>query len=85
MPILAKLVYYGINALIFLILAWALLSWFHLKPTNPLVRMLDAIVGPILYPFQQLIPPIGGISFSAMAAVLVLSLIKGLILKAIQG
>ena len=85
MPILAILVYYGINALIFMIVAWALLSWFQPKRTNPLVRALDAVVEPILYPFQKLIPPIGGISFSALAAMLVLEFLQRMILNALQG
>jgi len=85
MPKLAIVVYYGFNALIFMIFAWALLSWFRLSPTNPLVRILNAIVEPILYPFQKLIPPIGGISFSALAAILVIEFLQRMILQALQG
>ncbi|HJU84713.1 MAG TPA: YggT family protein [Holophagaceae bacterium] len=85
MPNLAILVYHGINALSLLVVVWALLSWFHLSRANPLVRTLDAIVEPILYPFQKLIPPIGGVSFAALAAILVLNLIKRLIVQALQG
>ena len=85
MPILAILVYHGINALIFLIVAWVLLSWFRPSRTNPLVRILNAIVEPMLAPFDKLIPSVGGIGFSALAAVLALELIQRLILKALLG
>ncbi len=33
----------------------ALVSWFPLSPTNPLIRMLDAITEPIVAPFRMLL------------------------------
>ncbi len=85
MQILAPLVYYGFNAMIISIMAWALLSWFRPNPANPLVRILNTIVEPILLPFQKLLPPVGGVSFSAIGAIIVLELIQHAILKALQG
>jgi YggT family protein len=64
------------------ILAWSLLSWFHPDPRNPLVKLIHAVVDPIMKPFVALIPPIEGISFAGMAAILVLELIRGIFLNA---
>ncbi len=76
--ILAKL----IDALSILIIIWALMSWFRPSPGNPLVRLINAIVEPILLPIRAVIPPIGGFSFDAMIAILLLSLIKTIFLRA---
>lgn len=76
--ILAKL----IDALSILIIIWALMSWFRPSPGNPLVRLLNAIVEPILLPIRAVIPPIGGMSFDAMIAILLLALIKQIFIRA---
>ena len=76
--ILAKL----IDALTILIIIWALMSWFRPSPGNPLVRLLNAIVEPILMPIRAVIPPIGGFSFDAMIAIILLSLIKSIFIRA---
>ena len=52
------------------------------SPGNPLVRLINAIVEPILLPIRAVIPPIGGFSFDAMIAILLLSLIKNIFLRA---
>ncbi len=76
--ILAKL----IDGLSILIIIWALMSWFRPDPRKPLVRLLNAIVEPILLPIRAVIPPIGGFSFDAMIAILLLSVIKRIFLRA---
>ena len=76
--LLAKL----IDALSILIIIWALMSWFRPSPGNPLVRLLNAIVEPILLPIRAVIPPIGGFSFDAMIAIILLSLVKNIFLRA---
>jgi YggT family protein len=76
--ILAKL----IDALSILIIIWALMSWFRPSPGNPLVRLLNAIVEPILLPIRAVIPPIGGFSFDAMIAIVLLSLVRNIFLRA---
>ncbi len=76
--ILAKV----IDGLSILIIIWALMSWFRPDPRNPLVRLLNGIVEPILLPIRAVIPPLGGFSFDAMIAILLLSVIKGIFLRA---
>ena len=76
--ILAKL----IDALSILIIIWALMSWFRPSPGNPLVRLINAIVEPILLPIRAVIPPIGGFSFDAMIAILLLSLVSKIFFRA---
>ncbi len=68
-----------------LIFAWALLSWFHPDPRNPLVRLLHALVEPVILPFQKLLPSVGGLNFSAMAAMIVLELINDVFIRALSN
>lgn len=82
MPLMFSILVQVINALSILIIIWALMSWFRPSPGNPLVRLLNAIVEPILLPIRAVIPPIGGFSFDAMIAILLLSLIKTIFLRA---
>jgi YggT family protein len=57
-----------------LIVARVALSWFPgIDPWNPLVRLLRALVDPVLLPFRRLLPTFGGIDFSPVLAIIVLS------------
>jgi YggT family protein len=50
----------------------SILSWFNLRPDNPLVKFLDEVTDPILAPLRRVIPTAGGIDFAPMAAILIL-------------
>jgi YggT family protein len=69
-----------IRAIMMLIAISAILSWFQPDPRNPIVRLIQGIVGPVLHPIQALIPPLGGIDLSPLIAILLLGLLRSLIL-----
>jgi len=69
-----------IRAIMMLIVVSSVLSWFQLDTRNPLVKLVQGIVGPILHPMQVLIPPLGGIDFSPLVALLLLGLLRSMIL-----
>ncbi len=52
----------------FLIIAQVLLSWF--APHHPIAGVLHTLTGPVLRPFQRLIPPIAGFDLSPLFALL---------------
>lgn len=57
-----------------LILVRVALSWFPgIDPWNPLVRVLRALVDPVLRPFRSILPTFGGIDFSPVLAIIVLT------------
>jgi len=57
-----------------LILVRVAISWFPaIDPWNPLVRALRAVVDPVLLPFRRVLPTFGGIDFSPVLAIIVLS------------
>ncbi len=80
MPMLYGLVdkvftFYG-----YLLLARIVFSWFNVDYRQPWVQLLVRVTEPFLQPFRALIPIMGGIDFSPIAAFFVLSMIKRLVL-----
>ncbi len=72
------------QALIFAIVARALLSWFSLGPSNPLVRVLYDVTEPILAPLRRVIPTIGMIDITPIAAILLLEFVQRLLVQLVQ-
>jgi YggT family protein len=80
----------GLISLIFdilslLILARILMSWLpmagiRIDPYNPIVRFLIDTTDIFLEPFRRLIPPVMGMDFSPIIAILALSMIQQLVL-----
>lgn len=65
---------------IFILVARALLSWVNPDPYNQIVRFLHAATDPVLYRIQRIVPlQFGGIDFSPMVLLLVLSFVQRLI------
>ncbi|QDX81822.1 hypothetical protein B9N43_11515 [Denitratisoma sp. DHT3] len=55
------------------IIVAALLSW--INPYAPMAPVVNALAQPLLRPFQRLIPPIGGVDLSPLAALLAIQLL----------
>jgi YggT family protein len=56
-----------------------IVSWFQLRPDNPVVRFTRMLTEPVLAPIRKLIPPIGGLDFSPMILLILLQVVRGLI------
>jgi len=64
-----------------LLVVYALISWImHEHHYPPAVRWLQSMVEPVLKPIRRFIPPIGGIDFSVIAALLIIEMIRSFIL-----
>lgn len=71
-----------INFYNILIIVYCLLTWIPMNPNGLLAdigAVLDGIVGPYLYFFRRIMPPMGGIDFSPVIAVLALTFIERLL------
>ncbi|WP_223875882.1 YggT family protein [Paucilactobacillus kaifaensis] len=70
-------IFYALDRLIYfymmLIVVWALLSWFPGAYQSRLGRLISRLVVPYIRLFD-FIPTLGGLSFSPLVAILVLSL-----------
>ena len=61
------------------IIARSLLPWFRISYYHPVMRFLIRITEPILAPLRRYVPPVGGLDFTPMVALLVLWLIEQLL------
>ena len=66
----AQWIVYG---LMFLLVLEAIFSWVNPHaPIAPLIRMLNE---PVLRPFRKILPPLGGLDFSPLAALILLQIL----------
>jgi YggT family protein len=63
------------------IIGRALISWFPVDPSNPLVRVLTEITEPVLAPLRRVIPRFGMIDLTPMVAIIVLSIAQQALLS----
>ena len=61
----------------------AVLSW--VNPYSPIAPLLNSVTRPFLRPFQRVIPLIGGVDLSPLAALLVCQLLLGVPLKVVAA
>jgi len=73
------------QALTFAIVARALLSWFNLGPSHPLVRILYDVTEPILAPLRRVIPTIGMIDITPLVAILLLQVAERAVFELLRG
>ena len=57
----------------------AIMSWFSPRPNNMLANILYQVTEPVLAPLRRIIPMIGMIDLSPLAAIILLRLIAGLL------
>jgi len=59
-----------------LIVVRVLISWVNPDPFNPIVQGLARVTDPVLEPLRRVIPPIGPIDISPLAALLILQALR---------
>jgi len=65
-----------------LVVVWCILSWIPFSPDGLLgdvATVIDRIVHPYVGVFQRFIPPVGGLDFSPVIALVVLNFIERLV------
>ena len=70
-------VLYALQALQWLVIIAALVSWVSPDPRNPIVRFLYVTTEPLFRPFRRLLPPsrTGGLDLSPLFVLLVIFLL----------
>ena len=68
-----------------LIIIWAIMSWFPDARYSDLGRWVGSLVEPYVELFDRFIPPVGGLSFSVMAALIVLYLVQNFLMRLLVG
>ena len=71
-----------LRAYSYMLVVYVLLSWvMHEEHYPPIVRWLQSMVEPVLAQIRKVIPPIGGIDVSAIAAVLIVEMTRSFLLS----
>jgi YggT family protein len=65
-----------VQVLTWAIIIRALISWFNLPPSNPIVSLLASITDPILVPLRRVVPTIGVIDITPIVAIILLNLVE---------
>jgi len=73
-----------LNIFIFAIFAQALLSWFNPNHYNPAFALLANLTDPLLRTCRKVIPDLGGLDFSPLAALMLLQLTKMFVLPPLE-
>ncbi len=73
-----------INVFVFAVFARAILSWFDPGNYNPASSLLQSLTEPLLSVCRKVIPDLGGIDLSPLAALVALQLAKMMILPPLQ-
>ena len=82
----ATTIAYAVQIVILLIIVRAFMSFFpNIDRSHPVVRTLDSVVDPILRPFQRLMPPMAGLDFSPILAILTLQVAAQLLIGLLTG
>lgn len=68
------------NVYAMILLARVIASWLPIDPDNTVVRLLDQLTEPVLAPIRSVLPSFGGIDFSPLVALLLLSLLQRVLL-----
>ena len=83
---LAQVLGFVLDALWWLIVIRALLSWVNPDPYNPIVQFIERTTEPILQPLRQLIPIYKiGIDISPILAILILYFLKSFAVQTLIG
>jgi YggT family protein len=75
---IVDVVLYALQALQWIVIIAALISWVNPDPRNPIVRFLWGVTEPLFRPFRRLVPPsrTGGIDLSPIFVLLAIFLVS---------
>jgi len=62
----------ALNIAMVVIIARAILSWVSPDPYNPIVRIINQLSEPILFPIRRRVPYMGGIDWSPVIALMII-------------
>ena len=83
---IAQVLAYVLEALKWLVIVRALLSWVNPDPYNPIVQFIERVTEPILQPLRQLIPIYKiGIDISPILAILIIFFLQSFAVQTLIG
>ncbi len=76
---LSELLNLVLNIYLFSFIVLVIVSWIAPHGHNPAVQLLSSMTEPVLRPIRRVLPPMGGLDFSIMVAILVIYVLKILV------
>jgi YggT family protein len=81
---IAKILDIGLTLYMWVIIGRAIISWVNPDPHNPIVRFLNAVTEPVLYPIRRRLPlSLGGIDFSPIIVILAIIFIQSFVVQSL--
>jgi len=81
---LAEITHVLLMAVIFVVIARAVLSWVSPDPYNPVVRVIIQLSEPVLYPIRRRMPVLGGLDLSPMLLILAVVFLDNFLVPSLQ-
>ncbi len=76
----AELISLLLNLYLVAIIVRAVLTWMKPHDYNPAMTVLLSLTEPVMRPFRAVIPPVGGVDLSPLAAIIAIQVIKMLVM-----
>lgn len=84
--VVTRIVDLAFQALMLAILINALLSWIHPRPYNAFVNFIEAVANTVCNPIRRVIPTVvAGMDISPIIAMVLLSLLQGIVHRVLLG
>jgi YggT family protein len=80
----AKILDMGLSLYMWIIIGRAVISWVNPDPYNPIVRFLNTVTEPVLYPIRRRMPVhFGGIDFSPILVILAIIFLQTFLVQSL--
>ena len=82
---IAKILNIALSLYMWIVIGRAIISWVSPDPYNPIVKFLNAVTEPVLYPIRKKIPiNLGGIDFSPILVILAIIFLQSFLVKTLM-
>ena len=88
MIFLVRFINFVLNIYTFLIIARAIISWVNPDPYNQVVRILDKLTEPVLYPIRKLLRRVTGnlpMDFSPIIAIVLIQIAGSFLIRILNS
>ena len=80
----AKVLNIALSLYMWIIIGRAIISWVNPDPYNPIVRFLNSVTEPVLYPIRRWLPiNFGGIDFSPILVILAIIFLQSFLVQSL--
>ncbi len=80
----ATVIRMGLNFLLILVVARAVISWVQADPYNPIVQFLYTTTEPILQPIRRRLPPMTGIDISPLVVMMIAFFLQQFLVRTLE-